>query len=88
MEIIAVFRDLGFRHNGDETCALLGDYAASNVNHLLTFRDNVSAPSSRVFLDFLTLEDGADTLSETWVKDYHSTLPNSPEERRSNWRFV
>jgi hypothetical protein len=52
-------------------CALLGYYAASNGNPLPTFRDNVSVPPSGVkkskrptkfFLNFLTLEDGTDTL--------------------------
>jgi hypothetical protein len=32
----------------DESCALLGYYAASSGNPLPTFRDNVSVPSSRV----------------------------------------
>jgi hypothetical protein len=38
----------GFRRDVDETCALLGYYAASCGNCLLTFRENVSVPSSRV----------------------------------------
>jgi hypothetical protein len=33
-----------------------------------------------IFLEFLTLEDG----TETSVKEYHSTLLNNPEERRSH----
>jgi len=41
--------------------ALLGYYAACSGNSLPTFRDNVSAPSSRV--KSWTLEDGNDTLS-------------------------
>jgi hypothetical protein len=52
----------GFRRDADEICALLGYYAASNGNPLLTFRDNVSLPSSRVKKS-LTLEDGTDMLS-------------------------
>jgi hypothetical protein len=32
----------------------------------------------------LTLEDGIDTFPEKSVKDYHSTLRNIPEERRSH----
>jgi hypothetical protein len=43
-----------------EIYAVLGYYATSSVNTLSTFRDNISAPS---FLNFLTLEDGTDTLS-------------------------
>jgi hypothetical protein len=52
-----------------EICALLGHYAASIGKPLPTFRDNVSVPSSRVKKsseasgDFLTLEDGTNTLS-------------------------
>jgi hypothetical protein len=38
----------GFRRHVDETCTLLGCYAASGGNCLLTFRDNLSAPSSGV----------------------------------------
>jgi hypothetical protein len=41
----------GFRHDVDEIYALLGYYAAPSGNPLPTF------------LDFLTLEDGTDTLS-------------------------
>jgi hypothetical protein len=53
----------GFRRDVDENCALLRYYAASRGNHLPTFRDNVSVPSSTVKKsrkkrDFLTLEDG------------------------------
>jgi hypothetical protein len=87
----------GFCHDVDENCALLGYYAASNGNHLLTFQDNIMAPPSKVrkskkkrnparqytvyignmwvvtptryflasflfSLDFLTLDDGTDTV--------------------------
>jgi hypothetical protein len=38
----------GFRRDVDEICGLLGNYTASRGNHLPTFRDNVSIPSSRV----------------------------------------
>jgi hypothetical protein len=34
-------------------------------------------------LDFSTLEDETDSLSRNVGKDYHSTLRNIPEERRS-----
>jgi hypothetical protein len=63
-----------------EICALLGCYAASSGNPLPMFWDDVSVSSSRVkksnkrkremtffFLDFLTLEDGADTLPRNVV---------------------
>ena len=46
----------GFRRDVDEICVLLGYYAASNRNPLPTFRD------------FLTLEDGTDTLSRNFGK--------------------
>jgi hypothetical protein len=54
-----------YEKNGNfEICVLLGYNAASSDNPLPTFRDNVPHPSSRFnFLDFLTLEDGTDTLS-------------------------
>jgi hypothetical protein len=38
----------GFRSDIDSTCSLLGCYAASNGNLLMTFWDNVSVQSSRV----------------------------------------
>jgi hypothetical protein len=38
----------GFRRGVDESCALLGYYAASSDNSLPAFRDNLSIPSSRV----------------------------------------
>jgi hypothetical protein len=76
----------GFRHDVDEICALLGYYAALSRTSVLTFRDNLSVPSSRVkksnkkafFLDFLTLEDWT-----TSVQKYRSPLLNVPEERIS-----
>jgi hypothetical protein len=51
----------GFHRDVDQICALL-DYVASNGNHLPTFRDNVSVPSSRVNKS-KTLEGKTDTLS-------------------------
>jgi hypothetical protein len=39
---------IDFLRDVDETCGLLGYYAASCGNCSPTFRDNVSAPSSRV----------------------------------------
>jgi len=38
----------GFGRNGDEICDLLGYYGAQNGKSLPTFRDNLSATSSRV----------------------------------------
>jgi len=37
-----------FHSEVDENCSILGHYTASNGNSLLTFRDNISVPSSRV----------------------------------------
>jgi hypothetical protein len=45
-----------------EFCVLLGYYAAWSGSCVPAFRDNLSAPLSRV-LDFLILEDGTDRLS-------------------------
>jgi hypothetical protein len=82
-----------FHRDVDEICALLGHYAASNGNPLPTFRDNVSVPTSRVKKSknkrsvsswtSWPLNLGPTRCPETSVKDYHSTLPNIPEERRS-----
>jgi hypothetical protein len=38
----------GIRRDVDEMCALLGCYAALSGSSVPTFRDNLSAPSSRV----------------------------------------
>jgi hypothetical protein len=38
----------GFRCEAEESCAVLGYYEASSGNFLQTFRDNLSAPSSRI----------------------------------------
>jgi hypothetical protein len=50
-----------------EICALLRYYAALNGSSAPTFRDNLSVPSSRV---------------KKSVQNYHSTLRNTPAERR------
>jgi hypothetical protein len=48
----------GSRREVDEICALLRYYAAYSGNSLLTFRDQLSIPSSRVEKSKKTLEDG------------------------------
>jgi hypothetical protein len=53
----------GFRREVDENSALLGYYGENSGNSLAMFRDNLSAPSSRINNRFLTLEDGTDRLS-------------------------
>ena len=68
----------------NEICALLEYYAASSSNPLPTFRDNVSVPSSRVKTSKKMMMMGPIRCTETSVKDYHSTLHNIPEERRSH----
>jgi hypothetical protein len=73
----------GFRRDADEICSLLGYNAASSGNFLPTFRDNVSVPSSRVKKS-RPLKMGPIRCPETSVKDYHSTLRYTPEERRSH----
>jgi hypothetical protein len=66
-----MFEISGCRRDIDEICALLGYYAPSNGNPLPTFRNNVP------------LKIGPIRCPETTVKDYHSTLRNTPAERRS-----
>jgi uracil phosphoribosyltransferase len=65
----------GFRRDVDEICALLGYYAASSDNHLPTFQDNVSVPSSGVKKSyFMTLEDVSDTNRALIAAVWKSTL--------------
>ena len=52
----------GFRHDVDEICALLRYYAALSGSSVPTFRDNLSVHLQG--LDFSTLEDGTDRLSQ------------------------
>ena len=61
---------------------LLGYYAASNDNPLPTFRDKASVPFSRVKKSMKKRD--RHVAPETSVKHSHSTLRNSPEERRSH----
>jgi hypothetical protein len=65
-----------FRRDVDESYAVLGYYAALSGSAVPTFRDNLSVPSSRV-------KDQRIGCPETSVQNYHSTLRNIPEERRS-----
>jgi hypothetical protein len=71
------------------------NYAASNGNSLPTFRDDVSVRSSRTKKSKKKKKKkknswtswpltGPIRCPETSVKDYHSTLHNIPEERRSH----
>jgi hypothetical protein len=74
----------GFHRVFYEVCVLLGSYATSNGNPLPTFRDSVSVPLSS--LASWPLKKGPIRCPETLVKDYHSTLRNTPEERLSIYR--
>jgi hypothetical protein len=70
-------------------CTHLGYYAAASDNPLQTFRDNVSVPSSRIKnrrrkITYWHLKMGLIRCPEKSVKDYHSTLCNIAEERRSH----
>ena len=56
----------GFRRHVDEISALLGCYAASCGN---SFTDVWEQRIGPVFFDFLTLEDGTDTLSPNVGKE-------------------
>jgi hypothetical protein len=61
----------GFRREVDDICALLGYYAACSGNYRLF------GTSSRSHLQ------GWIDCTETSVRNYHYTLGNTPEERRS-----
>jgi hypothetical protein len=71
-----------------DICALLGYYTEYSGNSAPTFRDNLSVPlsskfkKSNFFLDSGPLKTGSIGCPETSVQVYHSTLRNSPEERR------
>jgi hypothetical protein len=67
----------GFRRDVEETCDLLGYYAALSGSLLPTFRDNLSVPSSRVKRK-MELTD----FPLTSVYNYNPTLRNIPEECR------
>ena len=72
----------GIRREVDETCPLLGYYAAGSGNSLTTFRDNLSAPFSRGQNSW-SLKKGPIGCPETSVRNYRYPLRNSPEELSS-----
>jgi hypothetical protein len=76
----------GFRHDVYEICTLLGYNAAYSGNSLLKFRDNLSVLSSRV--KEIRLKTGLVGCPETSLRNYHYTLRNVPEERRSHLVFL
>jgi len=63
---------------GSETCALLSCYAASSGNFLPTFRANKNLRTLIWFLMLIPIG-----CPETSVVNYHCSLSNNPEERRS-----
>jgi hypothetical protein len=67
-----------FRHEVNENFDILGYYAASSGNFLPKFQDDLSVPSS-----FSTLEYRTERLPQTFVRNYHYSLRNKPEERSS-----
>jgi hypothetical protein len=66
-----------------ETCALLGNYAAYRGNSIPTFRETLLVPSSRVKNPW-PLKMGPIGFPETSVWIYHYTPRNFPEERTSH----
>ena len=62
----------GFHHVVDENCVLLGYYTASSGNCLMTYRDNLSVPSSRI--------NNPIGCPETLIRNYRYLLHNNPEE--------
>ena len=73
----------------DESCAVLGYYAAQNGKSLPTFQDNLSVPSSRSrnprnpVIPYRRFG----TRTRSLCKNSHSTLRNIPEQHRS-FRFL
>ena len=76
----------GFCRRVNEVCALVGYYAANNINSLLTFRDNLWVPSSRCKNpgNFWPVNMGPIVCCpETLVRNHHYTLQRIADERRS-----
>jgi len=73
-----------FNYFSVEIRTLLRYYAAYSGNSLLTFRKNLSVPSSRVFLKFLTPEMEPIGYPNTSVRNCYYTLCNKLEECRSH----
>jgi len=69
----------GFCCEVGELCTLLGCYTVHSANYLPPFQDNIQVPSQRIkkswsgkgkmYLDFLTLEDGTDRFSPKVCKE-------------------
>jgi len=65
-------------------CALLPYYPAYSGNFLPTLQDDPSVPSSRVKKTSWPLKIVPICFPETSVRNYHCTLGNMPEDRRSH----
>jgi len=57
------------RQHAAEICAFLDNHSIFNGNFLLTFRDNLSVPSSVVYLDSWPLKMGPISLSRNVGKE-------------------
>jgi hypothetical protein len=78
---MGVFRLISnFCREGDENCVLLGHYAASSNNFYLTL-GTTNRPHCQ--WNFWPLMMGPIACPATSVRNYHYSLCNSPEERRS-----
>ena len=66
----------------DVICAILGYCARYGDSSLLTVRDNLSVPYSRVKKSIAHVQMGPIGYPETSVRNGHYTLRNIPEERR------
>ena len=71
----------GFHHKVDENCTLLGYYAVSSGNLLLTFQDNLSVLSLGVKISKVKM--GPICCPEMLVRNYHYTLHSDREEHSS-----
>jgi hypothetical protein len=80
----------GFRRDVDEICGLMGNYTASCGNYLLTFRDNVSVPSSRVkipkllnIIHVMIIPQGVNNNNIDNIKDT-TTTKNKNKQKSTN----
>jgi hypothetical protein len=72
-----------FFREAEENCTLPEHYEVSNVISLPTFRDSLSASSSRVknyLFGFLILKMEPIIFPAMSIRNYHYLLRNSPEE--------
>jgi len=72
------------RREADDNRAPPGYYTANSGNSLLTFRENLSVPSSRVKN---RSKMGPISGPKSTVRNCHYPLCNRPEERSSQYNF-